>query len=514
MSVDLVHTIFGMKVRQARSEAGLTLSEFAAQCELSPSYMTEIEKGRKYPRADKIMKMGEVLGKDYDDLVSIKLGPSLAYLESTLSSSIVRRFPFEEFGLEAGDLIHLLTRKPDKASALLHAILEIGRRFDLQEEDFLRAALRSYQEIHENYFQELEDAALTFASEMDEEYGLTQNLPIDLSTLERILGEKYHYQIDHKKIAAHEALSAYRSVFVGGRKPRLLVNPILNARQIKFLLARELGYQYLGLKERSLTSTPDRIDSFQQIYNDFKAAYFGGALLMSRKPILADLEQFFGRATWDPQPLLDMLTKYDVTSEMLLYRFSELIPQFFGIKLHFLRLQHSEERYQLVKHLNMDQLVVPSGIGLREHYCRRWLSVRLLTEAPVDGTPPTLEAPHVGIQLSDFLESQDRFLCIGFARPLVLAPHVNSSIIVGFRVGSDLKETIKFLEDPAIPTAIIHETCERCPLTAEQCQVRAAEPTLLQIRERTKERRLALNELTTELGKEMEETSKVPTHPG
>jgi transcriptional regulator with XRE-family HTH domain len=81
MSVDLVHTIFGMKVRQARSEAGLTLSEFAAQCELSPSYMTEIEKGRKYPRADKIMKMGEVLGKDYDDLVSIKLGPSLAYLE-------------------------------------------------------------------------------------------------------------------------------------------------------------------------------------------------------------------------------------------------------------------------------------------------------------------------------------------------------------------------------------------------------------------------------------------------
>ena len=103
-------------------------------------------------------------------------------------------------------------------------------------------------------------------------------------------------------------------------------------------------------------------------------------------------------------------------------------------------------------------------------------------------------------------------MCIGFARPLVLAPHVNSSIIVVFRVGSDLKQTIRFLEDPAIPTAIIHETCERCPLTAEQCQVRAAEPTLLQVRERTKERKLALYELTTELGKEMDETSEVPTH--
>ena len=71
MSVDLVQVIFGMKVRQARSEAGLTLSEFAVQCELSPSYVTEIEKGRKYPRADKIMKMAEVLGKEYDDLVSL-----------------------------------------------------------------------------------------------------------------------------------------------------------------------------------------------------------------------------------------------------------------------------------------------------------------------------------------------------------------------------------------------------------------------------------------------------------
>ena len=89
MSIALVNIIFGMKIRQARTEANLTLTEFAKQAELSPSYATEIEKGRKYPRADKIFKMAEVLGKDYDDLVSIKLDPSLAYLESTLSSSIL-----------------------------------------------------------------------------------------------------------------------------------------------------------------------------------------------------------------------------------------------------------------------------------------------------------------------------------------------------------------------------------------------------------------------------------------
>ena len=57
MNTELVNIIFGMKIRQARLEADLTLSEFAQRCDLSPSYITEIEKGRKYPKTDKILKM-------------------------------------------------------------------------------------------------------------------------------------------------------------------------------------------------------------------------------------------------------------------------------------------------------------------------------------------------------------------------------------------------------------------------------------------------------------------------
>jgi hypothetical protein len=45
--------------------------------------------------------------------------------------------------------------------------------------------------------------------------------------------------------------------------------------------------------------------------------------------------------TWNPQPLDDMLANYDVTPEMLFYRFSELIPQHFGMQIHFLRF-HQE----------------------------------------------------------------------------------------------------------------------------------------------------------------------------
>ncbi len=498
MTNNLINIIFGMKVRQARLEAGLTLSEFATQCELSPSYVTEIEKGRKYPRVDKIMRMVEVLGKPYDDLVSIKLSHSMAHLSTTLKSVTFQRFPFEEFGLELSDLVTLLTREPEKASALLHAVLEIGRRYDLHEEDFLRAALRSYQEIHENYFQELEDAAQKFVDKYGADYGLTSDPPASREGLQKILQEKYGYQIDLETIAGRPALIKYRSVFFEGKKPRLLINNCLNPQQTKFILAREVGYQYLKLKERSFASTPDQINSFQQILNDFKAAYFGGALLMPRAHIIADLQHLFEQTTWSAHLLLAMLDKYHVTPEMLFYRFSELIPQFFGVKLHFLRFhhRHNSGTYQLIKQLNMNQLIVPSGIGLLEHYCRRWLSVRLLRDMEsAEKVPTTSDQLHVGIQMSEFVETQDKFLCMGFSRELSLSPGVTSSVIVGFRVEPELKNTIRFAYDPSIPQVIINETCERCPLTAEQCRERAAEPTILGEQQKQRDRKLALREI-------------------
>jgi hypothetical protein len=91
--------------------------------------------------------------------------------------------------------------------------------------------------------------------------------------------------------------------------------------------------------------------------------------------------------------------------------------------------------------------------------------------------------------MSEFLGAGDRFLNIGFARPLVLSPDVSSSVVVGFRDEPELAQEISFLDDPVVPTVLINETCERCPLTAEDCSVRAAEPTVL-IKEQEKARRL------------------------
>ena len=65
MGFNPIHIIFGLKLRQARLAKGLSVTELAERSQLSPSYITEIEKGRKYPKADKIMRLAEALGWRY-----------------------------------------------------------------------------------------------------------------------------------------------------------------------------------------------------------------------------------------------------------------------------------------------------------------------------------------------------------------------------------------------------------------------------------------------------------------
>ncbi len=488
MKTDLMNIIFGMKVKRARTAMGMSLSAFAKECRLSASYLTEIEKGRKYPKRDKIMRISQVSGMDYDELVSIRLAPSLHYLESALNSPLISDFPLEEFGVEMGTVVELLTNAPTKVSALIHAIFDVAQRYDMKEEHFLRAALRSLQEMNDNHFAEIEDAAeSTF-----DKYNLT--VPLNCREVERILIEDHSYIIDHTTLAQDQALQTFRSVVVKGKKRRLLLNPNLTKGQITFQIAREIGHRVLGLKARAYTSPPQVVESFDQVFNDFKASYFAGAMMMPREEILADIEALFAQETFQPERMSRMLTKYDVTPEMLCYRFSELIPQYFGIDLHFLRFDNRNDRYRLIKQLKMNNLPLPHGFGLKEHYCRRWLTVRLLREIEDKPTPP--EQPHIGVQMSEFLDKEDsRFLCIGFSRQLSLSPEIDTSVNVGFRMTAETSNIIKFTDDPTIPQVVIHDACERCPLTAEQCNLRAAPPTLYEREQKRSERQAALRSL-------------------
>ncbi len=493
-----VRVIFGMKLRQFREQLGYTLKTLAQKTGLSPSYLTEIEKGKKYPKAEKILQLAQALELSLDDLVSLKLENQLNPLTGLLDSPLMQQFPFQLFGITSRDVIDLVTRSPNEASTLIRTLGEIATSYDVRVEHFFYAALRSYQETHQNYFAELEDAADAFAAEQG--WDRTQVLSDDL--LRSVLSDVYGYALDDQTLDAYPELQGFRSVLADGDPPRLLLNSKLLPAQKAFVLGREIGYRYLGLHDRATTSSPSEVRSFAQVLNDFKASVFAGALLMSRAELTADLERFFVRPQWDETAFLTMLTRYNATPEMFFYRLSELIPTFLELpQLHFLRLHTAvgSQHYHLTKHLNMSQLPLPHGLSLHEHYCRRWLSVRVLRELEQRQQHGGGQAPVVGAQRSHFVGDETEYFCISLARPLVLTPNTNTSVTLGFRVDDAFKKRVRFWDDPVIPCVEINETCERCPLPEMACRDRAVPAALYEREQAIASRNDTLNNLLASL---------------
>ena len=484
-----INVIFGLKLRQARLQKGLSVTELAQRSQLSPSYITEIEKGRKYPKADKVLRLAAALGLEYDQLVSLRLEPPLSFVEAALSSQLLQGFPLELFGLDPGALVELLSRSPGELSALVRALGEVARGYNIREEHLFRAALRCFQELHHNYLPDVEQAADEFRRRAN-----LQGPPVPDGRLEALLEGWFGFRLEAIPVERWPTLAGYRAVYVPSGPPRLLLNPSLMPSQRKFVLAREVGYRVLELSDRSPTNPPDRADSFAQVLNDFKAAYFAGCLLMPRERVLEDLQALFQLPSWQGQRLLELLQVYDVTPETLLYRFSELIPTFFHLRVHFLRFSEVNGAIRLYKHLNMNELSLPSGFHLPEHYCRRWLTVRIIREL----ARTAQDGPIVGIQRSRFLQSHKEFLCLGFARRDNLPPRLYTSVILGLRVDEELWRRVRFAADGSIPQGLLNETCERCPLPPEECSERAAPPTRWQQEQAIEARRQALRELVSE----------------
>ena len=63
MEEDYIKLIFGLKLKQIRTEKSLSLFGLSKLSGLSKSYLNEIENGKKYPKPDKIAILSEKLEK-------------------------------------------------------------------------------------------------------------------------------------------------------------------------------------------------------------------------------------------------------------------------------------------------------------------------------------------------------------------------------------------------------------------------------------------------------------------
>jgi len=498
ISSDDLRLILGIKLKQLRQEKGYTLKDLAEKTALSLSYLSEIEKGKKYPKPEKIIAIAKALNISFDELVSTKVDDALNPLTTLLDSPLLREFPFQFFGIAPREVVDLITHSPQEAGALIRTFLEIGKTYDMRVEHFLFAALRSYQKMHRNYFDDLETAAAKFVHEQRGKLAP----PLAPEKLKAVLVEKYNYILDETTLGRFPELQGFRSIWLDGKPARLLLNPKLLPAQKAFILGREIGYLHLGLKERAATSSWLKVESFEQVLNNYKASYFAGALFINRDLLQKDLAEFFRNKRWDGGKFLAVMQRYDATPEMFLYRLSQLVPKLFDLQeMFYLRFNNEagSDIFRLTKELNMSRMQVPHGIGLNEHYCRRWLSINLLKEVAGKQKAGKYKTPLIAAQRSRFLESDAEFFVITLARSLALTEGTNSSISLGFLINDTFKKTVRFWDDPAVPRIEVNETCERCGLSETQCRDRVAPPVIYRRQQEQNLRESVLQQLIQEI---------------
>ncbi len=474
--------IFGLKIKQLRQSRGLNFADFSKQTGMSISYLNEIEKGKKFPKEDKIGMMANALGVEPAELMSLDLGKNLTPVAELLSSNFLNELPLDLFDIDLAKVVEIIANAPLKVGAFISTLVELSRNYALAEENFYFGALRSYLELNNNYFEEIEQAAADFA----ERNKLPTNSLVPVEALARILEKRYGYAIVENGLAPYPELADIRSVHVPKSK-KLLLNAKLNDMQKAFQFGKELGFNYLGLKERANTAALLRVNSFEEVLSHFKAGYFSAALLLNREAFNRDMETFFQQPRWDGDFILGLLRKYQASPEMLFQRMTNVLPQFFGLdKLFLLRFIQTPAKghFKMDKELHLNRRHQPHGNSLNEHYCRRWLAVSLLGDLSEMQQAGKFTGALVSAQRSRYHDSKDEYLCFTIARPAYPSPDQNVSITVGILLDGPLRRKVKFLDDPAISRKEVNTTCERCPI--KDCAERAAPPTIVEAKEKRK----------------------------
>lgn len=466
---DFIKTVFGLKLKQQRQKKNWSLQDLAVKTGLSKSYLNEIENGKKYPKHDKIIQLSEALNCTFDDLVSTKLDKSLAPFNEILQSDFFKEVPLELFGINKNNLISIISDAPKKVTAFINALIEISQNYNLGKERFYFAVLRSFQELYDNYFPEIEEKVDLFTQENQLQTG--KNLKSDI--LETILAEKFSYTIQSEDFEKYGTLDNLRSLFIPEKK-LLLLNQKLEKDQKTFILAKEIGFNVLELKNRPNTYSWLDFGSFEEILNNFYASYFAGALLISKEHVIEKTSEFFQQNTWEPESFENLIDSFTHSPETFYYRLTNILSVEMGIKdLFYLCLvkKKNSDKIQILKELHLNHQQAPHANAMNEHYCRRWIAVKNLGDLKENETL-------TDAQISHYKDQGISYLVISTSQKNPFSDGSNRSYCLGILLNSQTIKKIGFIKSPSLKTINVGVTCESCSIP--DCEVRQAPPVRLE----------------------------------
>ena len=488
MEQDYIKLIFGLKLKQIRTDKNLSLFGLSKISGLSKSYLNEIEKGKKYPKTDKIVILSEKLDVPYDQMVSLKLDKNLAPIGELLKSKILKEIPLELFGIKESNLIDIVANAPVKVNAFINTIIEIAKHYNFSRESFFLASVRSFQEAHNNYFDDLEQSVIKFAKA----YQVDLTKPVTSKDIEEILIEEYGYSIKESELSKYEALENLRSVFVPKSKTLLLADGIDEAQRT-FIYAKEIAYNFLEITDRLYTFPWINFKSFDQVLNNLYASYFAGALIIPKDELTLQLETIFEKNTFDEALFMRTLEGFNASPESFYQRLTNILPKDFNIQnLFFLRFTHKSEseKFYLKKELHLSHHHSPRANETKEHYCRRWVSLKVLKDIS-----KSKKAHEFDIQISNYQGDDAKYLVLSSATKDPFRDNQYRSITIGLLINRQLERKLNFLGDKTIKTQEVGVTCERCKI--KNCEVRQTPRIVLEKKAKNKKIESIVAELNT-----------------
>ena len=87
--------LFGLKVKQLRQALGFSFLELSQQTGLSVSYLNEIEKGKKFPKSDKLHALASALGQSPEKLITFSTEDGLDTIIELLDSNFLNELSVE-----------------------------------------------------------------------------------------------------------------------------------------------------------------------------------------------------------------------------------------------------------------------------------------------------------------------------------------------------------------------------------------------------------------------------------
>ncbi len=345
----------GRRIRQLRTDRGMTLEELAAAVDRAPSQLSMIENGRREAKLTMLRSIARALGTTLDALLEAEPLDERATLEIALERAM-RGPTFRALGIAPFRVAKSVPTDALKAMLALHGEIErLNDERAATPEEARRAnvALRKLMRTQNNYFGELEEQARRILRAVDHPGGpLTQRTASDIAAH---LGFTLHYVPDLPQTTRSVADIKNGRLYLSSRHaakgdPRTAVLQALSSR---ILGHREPKSYAEFLRQRVETN------------------YLTGALLIPE----AHAVPFLQEAKKDRAiSIEDLRDAYSVSYETAAHRFTNLATVHLGIPVHFLKVHESGT---ITKAYENDDVNFPTDrLGAIEGQmcCRRWTS--------------------------------------------------------------------------------------------------------------------------------------------